>query len=157
MSFKKVKQFRRLSAAEFEIIRPMMRRMKKERIEAAQMVLVDGLSWREVADKFGTTRQSVGDVVTQVWRKWETHQETQLVSDNLVMPPGWERVTLIAPSYVVEVRSQALEILAMMIYRLKKCLSLPAALTFVLGFLNPLHQLLFDCKGIFGCDNLTVF
>lgn len=93
---------RRLSAAEFDMLRPYMRRMKDTRIEAARSVLVDGLSWKDVADVQGTSRQSVGDVVGRVWSMWEKHQETQLAAENLVLPPGWERVTLVAPSYMID-------------------------------------------------------
>lgn len=96
------RMLRRLSAAEFDMIRPLMRRMKDARIEAARSVLVDGLSWKEVADVHGTSRQSVGDVVTRVWGMWEKHQETQLAAENLVLPPGWERVTLVAPAYMID-------------------------------------------------------
>lgn len=93
---------RRLSAAEFDVLLPLLR-ISQPRIAAARAVLVDGRTWQSVADEHGWKKQSTGDAVNVVWREFERYQETQkAASDNLMLPPGWERVTLVAPSYLID-------------------------------------------------------
>jgi hypothetical protein len=97
---------RRLTQAEFDTIRPLIR-MTPERVESARLVLVDGMTY-EAAGRLRPgpkpyTRQAVGDAVGIVLRVHESYLATQEVADHAgkVLPPGWEAVTLVAPSALI--------------------------------------------------------
>lgn len=94
---------RRITAAEFQMIRPLLK-LSDERIEAARAALVDGETLQTVGDRYGWTRQAAGDAVSAVWRTLESHRDGQraAASAGALLPPGWEQVTLIAPSYLIE-------------------------------------------------------
>jgi predicted DNA-binding protein YlxM (UPF0122 family) len=94
---------RRMTAAEFEAVLPLLK-ISDDRISAARAVLVDDLTYQTVADQFGWTRQAVGDIVNVVWGTLERYRESQKAAENagVSLPEGWERVTLIAPSYLVD-------------------------------------------------------
>lgn len=93
---------RRMTAAEFEAVRPLLN-ISDDRVTAARAVLVDSLTYQAVGDQFGWTRQAVGDAVGIVWRTLERYHESQKATANagLSLPDGWEQVTLIAPSYLI--------------------------------------------------------
>jgi hypothetical protein len=92
-----------MTAAEFEAIRPLLN-ISHERIDAARAALVDGVAQQTVAVPFGWTRQAVHDAVTVVWNTLVKYREGQSRSTNasVLLPPGWELVTLIAPSSLIE-------------------------------------------------------
>lgn len=94
---------RRMAASEFEAVRPLLN-ISDERIEAARLALVEGRTLQAVGDQFGWSRQAVGDAVSAVWKKLEDYRESQRVTANAgaLLPPGWEQVTLIAPSHLIE-------------------------------------------------------
>ena len=94
---------RRMTAAEFQSIRPLLK-LSDERIEAARAALVDGETLQAVGDRYGWTRQAAGDAVSAVWRTLESYREGQqaAASAGTLLPPGWEQVTLIAPSHLIE-------------------------------------------------------
>lgn len=94
---------RRITAAEFQSIRPLLK-LSDERIEAARAALVDGETLQAVGDRYGWTRQAAGDAVSAVWRTLESYREGQqaAASAGTLLPPGWEQVTLIAPSHLIE-------------------------------------------------------
>lgn len=98
-----MKAKRRMTAAEFQTIRPLLK-LSDERVEAARAALVDGETLQVLGDRFGWTRQAVGDAVSAVWRTLETYHESQraAASAGALLPPGWEQVTLIAPSHLIE-------------------------------------------------------
>lgn len=93
---------RRMAAAEFEAVRPLLR-ISEDRINAARAALVDGDTLQAVATVYGWSRQAVGDAVDAVWRAYEMYQESQRAAANAgaLLPPGWEQVTLIAPSSLI--------------------------------------------------------
>lgn len=93
-----MKSKKRLTAAQFEMIRPRLR-MTENRIAAARGVMVDGLAAREAAEPYGWVRQNVTDAVNLIWTTFEDYQATKEAEEDeaLLMPPGWARITLIAP------------------------------------------------------------
>jgi hypothetical protein len=97
-----MRQKRRMTAAEFEAVRPLLK-ISDERIKAARAALVDGATLQSVAEIYGWSRQAVGDAVNAVWRAFDLYHESQRAAANAgaLMPPGWEQVTLIAPSSLI--------------------------------------------------------
>ena len=94
---------RRMTAAEFEAVRPLLK-ISDDRIQAARLALVDGQTLQAVGDRFGWSRQAVGDAVSTVWRTLESYHESQRAAANAgaLLPPGWEQVTLIAPTHLID-------------------------------------------------------
>lgn len=93
---------RRMIAADFEAVRPLLK-ISDDRVDAARAVLVDDSTYQTVADQFGWSRQAVGDAVNIVWRTLQRYHESQKATANagMSLPDGWEQVTLIAPSYLI--------------------------------------------------------
>lgn len=92
---------RRMTAIEFEIIRPFLK-ISDDRIKAARAAMVDGKTHQSIGDDFGWTKQAVGDAVSHVWRVLQSYHESQAAAANAaLLPPGWEQVILIAPSELV--------------------------------------------------------
>jgi len=92
---------RKMTVMEFEAVRPFLR-ISEDRIAAARAALVDGRTLQAVGDQFGWSRQAVGDATSVVWRTFESYQESQCAAANAgALPPGWEQVTLIAPSNLI--------------------------------------------------------
>lgn len=94
---------RRVTAAEFDAIRPLLR-ISQDRIDAARAALVDGLAQQTIATPYGWTRQAVNDAVTVVWNTLSKYRASQSNSANagVLLPPGWELVTLVAPTCLIE-------------------------------------------------------
>lgn len=93
---------RRMSAAEFEAVRPLLK-ISDERIKAARSALVEGQTLQAIGNEFGWSRQAVGDAVDIVWRTLESYHQSQRAAANAgaLLPPGWEQVILIAPSHLI--------------------------------------------------------
>jgi TrfB plasmid transcriptional repressor len=93
---------RKMMAIEFDSIRPLLN-ISDDRIQAARSALVDNETYQAVANRYGWTRQAVGDSVDVVWRTLLKYRETQNVAANAdeSLPKGWERVELIAPSTMI--------------------------------------------------------
>lgn len=93
---------RRMTAADFEAVRPLLK-MSADRAEAARLALVEGQTLQGVATVYGWSRQAVGDAVDAVWRVFGLYNESQRAAANAgaLLPPGWEQVTLIAPSTLI--------------------------------------------------------
>jgi hypothetical protein len=91
-----------MMAIEFDSIRPLLN-ISDDRIEAARSALVDNETYQAVANRYGWTRQAVGDSVDVVWRTLLKYRETQSVAANAdeSLPTGWERVELVAPSTMI--------------------------------------------------------
>lgn len=89
-------------AIEFDSIRPLLN-ISDDRIQAARSVLVDNATYQAVANRYGWTRQAVGESVNAVWRTLLKYRETQNVAANadVSLPKGWERVELVAPSTMI--------------------------------------------------------
>lgn len=96
---------KRMTAAEFEAVRPLLGNISKERTEAARMALVDGQSMQGIATIYGWTRQAVHQAVGAVWGHFEKYTNARraetLAVPQVQLPPGWEQVTLVAPSTMV--------------------------------------------------------
>jgi len=93
-----------MTAVEFEAVRPLLKKMSADRIEAAHAALVDGETLQAMGDRFGWSRQSVNDAVRKVWRVLENYNESQRAAAEAVaasLPRGWEQVTLIAPRRLI--------------------------------------------------------
>ena len=92
---------RRLTAEQFEALRPHLNRLSAERVQAARMALVDDIPLQAIADSFGwSSRQTVSDAVTGIFAALARYEEARLVADGtigILAPPGWEAVTLLAP------------------------------------------------------------
>ncbi len=98
-----MRQKRRMTAPEFDAIRPLLK-ISTERRDAARAALVDGETLAVVGERFGWSRQAVGDAVNVVWRTLENYRESVRVAaqSGTLLPPGWEQVTLIAPSHLID-------------------------------------------------------
>lgn len=107
---KKTRIKKRMTAAEFEAVKPLLT-MKPARLEGARLALVEGLTLAAAAERvtneFGLStgfhRQSVGEAVTMVWAEFQKVAGAQaaLSSGAGDVPEGWEKVTLVAPPYLV--------------------------------------------------------
>ena len=97
------KSKRRMTAVEFEAIRHLLN-LSRERTEAARAALVDGQPYLSIASPHGWTRQAVADAVSIVWKTLEKYRlgQKSVANASVLLPPGWEQVTLIAPSRLVE-------------------------------------------------------
>ena len=93
---------RKMMAIEFDSIRPLLN-ISDDRIQAARSALVDNETYQAVANRYGWTRQAVGDSVDVVWRTLLKYRETKNVAANAdeSLPTGWERVELVAPSSMI--------------------------------------------------------
>ena len=93
---------RRMSAVEFESVRHLLN-ISDDRIKAARSVLVDGETYQHAANQFGWSRQAVGDTINVVWRTLLKYRKAQSMgaSADESLPPGWERVELVAPSAMI--------------------------------------------------------
>ena len=94
---------RRLTEAEFASVRPLLK-ISEERINAAYAAMVEGRSMTAISEEAGWCRQAVSKVVGVVWKTFERYQESQreAAKAGTLLPPGWEQVTLIAPSHLIE-------------------------------------------------------
>lgn len=96
---------RRLTAEQFDAVRPHLKRLSAERIRAARMALVDDIPMQAIADYFGwSSRQTVSDAVTSIFAALARYEEARLVADGttgILAPPGWEAVTLLAPPELI--------------------------------------------------------
>lgn len=99
MTKKQTRTKRRMTSAEFDIIRPMLN-ISDERIEAAYSALVLGETLRVIAGRFGWSPQAVHDASGVVWRTFEKYQEGANAQADL--PEGWEVVTLRAPKALAD-------------------------------------------------------
>ena len=95
---------RRMTAADFDAIRPLLPNIREDRVDAAKEVLVDGVAVVAVAEKYGWSRQAVNTLVNIFLDAQSRYHEAQRTPANagVLLPPGWEQVTLIAPSRLIE-------------------------------------------------------
>ena len=94
---------RRMTPAQFEMIQPLLR-ISDNRKKAARLALVDGVPLRLVGEQLGCSKQAVWDAVNIVWRTLNDYYKSQReeVNSETILPPGWARVTLVAPIYLIE-------------------------------------------------------
>ncbi|PIG25448.1 hypothetical protein CLU93_5512 [Janthinobacterium sp. 35] len=93
---------RRMSAIEFDAIQVLLPSISKKRCTVARAALVDGETLAVVSDRFNCSRQAVNTLVNIFCDGLARFHEAQRVmnADELV-PPGWERATLMAPSQLI--------------------------------------------------------
>ncbi len=94
---------KRMSAAEFDELRPLLR-ISPERIAAARAALVDGETLQAIGARNSWSRQAAGDAVRVVWAcalSYRKARQAGLMA-GMLLPPGWEVVTLVAPSTLVD-------------------------------------------------------
>lgn len=97
------KSKRRMTAVEFEALRPYLTSISVDRLNAAKACMVDGRTMPSVAADYNWTRQSVNECIGIVWKAFERYHESQKTTANAgtLLPPGWEQVMLIAPSHLI--------------------------------------------------------
>lgn len=95
---------RRMTAADFDAVRPLLKKISNERADAARSALVDGETLAEIAVRHNCSRQAINNIVTTFWDKLSDYHEAQSATANagVLLPPGWEQVTLIAPKALIE-------------------------------------------------------
>jgi AraC-like DNA-binding protein len=69
----------RLTARQFKTAKAMLR-MGEQRLEAARLVLVDGKSMQDIAERYGWSRQSVYTAVRSVLKAWDHCAEVIKIS-----------------------------------------------------------------------------
>jgi hypothetical protein len=94
---------RKTTEQEFNSVIPLLS-ISKNRIDAARKVMVEGRTLQNVADEYGLSRQSIDGSVAVVWSAIQKYREDRAIkhSDNVIMPPGWEQVTLVAPKRLID-------------------------------------------------------
>lgn len=94
---------RRMNAADFEAILPLLPNIREDRCAAARETLVDGETVVAVAEKYGWSRQAMNTLVNIFCDALTRYHEAQRASSNasVLLPPGWEQVTLIAPTQLI--------------------------------------------------------
>lgn len=93
-----------MTAVEFAALEPFLDNISTERLKAARLVLVDGMTYEGAAKviNLGWTRQAVADCVRVVRKAFQAFQKASAVAQSdKEIPPGWERVTLVAPSELI--------------------------------------------------------
>lgn len=95
---------RRMTAAEFDAVRPLLPNIREDRCAAARAALVDGETLAVIAEKYGWSRQAVNTLVNTFCDALTRYHEAQRATANagVLLPPGWEKVTLIAPSRLID-------------------------------------------------------
>lgn len=97
---------RRISAIEFAAVLPLLRKITGDRKEAARLALVEGERHSVIAEKYGCSRAAVTDAARVVFEKVEAYRRSQEVMRKAqggeAIPPGWERVELVAPAALIE-------------------------------------------------------
>jgi hypothetical protein len=94
---------RSMTASEFAAVEPLLS-ISPERIKAARLALVDGMTYEGAAKvlALGWSRQAVGDCVRVVWREFEAFQKASAAAHrNKTIPEGWEQITLVAPRELI--------------------------------------------------------
>lgn len=91
---------RRLTAAEFEAVRPLLN-LAEHRIDAAYAALVNDEVLQQIADRHGyKSRQAVNDAINAVWATFQAYkvaQQAEIAALNSNLPDGWEIVSIAAP------------------------------------------------------------
>jgi hypothetical protein len=94
---------RKTTEKEFNSVIPLLS-ISPDRISAAKKVMVEGRTLQSVADEYGLSRQSIDGSITAVWSTIQKYREAQraTLTVELIMPPGWEQVTLVAPKQLID-------------------------------------------------------
>jgi predicted DNA-binding protein YlxM (UPF0122 family) len=98
--------YKRSSEAEFNAIMPMLSSLSTRRIHMAKEYLIDGKDMQVIADEFGVTKNSVHKSVARIWDEIVNYR---LLSDDVLVPSGWVKVTLVAPRRLIPVFRKQIE------------------------------------------------
>ena len=95
---------RRATATDFDAVRPLLKNVSDDRADRARSALVDGETLAVIAERHGCSRQAINNDVKTFWDKITDYHAAQRTTSNagVLLPPGWEQVTLIAPSALIE-------------------------------------------------------
>lgn len=95
-----------VSVAEFEALQRLVcDSLSADRIAAARLVMVDGLSYPDAAERYGVTRQAVWKTVQRMFETLNAYREARVLEDAAlarVLPRGWRRATVSAPGAIVD-------------------------------------------------------
>jgi len=95
---------RRATASDFDAVRPLLKNVSEDRADRARSALVDGETLAVIAERHGCSRQAINNDAKTFWDKIADYHAAQRATANagVLLPPGWEQVTLIAPSALIE-------------------------------------------------------
>jgi FixJ family two-component response regulator len=85
---------KRLTADEFETIRPYLERFDKKNISAIRRVLVDGVMQKEISAELKLSKEAVSALVARAWKAHLEHGQR---------PDGWRKVEVVLPPEYAEV------------------------------------------------------
>lgn len=85
---------KRLTAEEFETIRPFLSRLKERNLQAIFDHLVNGKKQTEIADELEVTRKAVSQMVNKAWA---------LHCERGTRPEGWTSVSVTLPPDMAEI------------------------------------------------------
>lgn len=95
-----------VTIAEFEALQRLVAdSLSADRIEAARLVMVDGLSNQEAADRFGVTRQAIWKTVERMRETLRAYRDARAIEEaalSRVLPRGWKRATVSAPGAIMD-------------------------------------------------------
>lgn len=87
---------KRLTAEEFEVIRPHLERrdFEEKNIRAIRRVLVEGAMQKEIVVNLEMTKTAVSSLISRAWKIHLEHGER---------PPGWRKVEVVLPDEYADV------------------------------------------------------
>jgi FixJ family two-component response regulator len=85
---------KRLTASEFETIRPYLERFEEKNVDAIRRVLVEGVMQKVIVEELGLTKEAVSAMVSRAWKAHMEHGER---------PAGWVKVEVVLPAQMAEV------------------------------------------------------
>ncbi|EJW9057436.1 hypothetical protein OC180_004389 [Salmonella enterica] len=88
---------KRLTASEFNGIRPFLTRMKERNISAVYEHLVDGKKQTDIAEELGVTKKAVSQMVNKAWA---------LHVEKGITPEGWVTMDVTLPAEMAEIVKQ---------------------------------------------------
>ncbi|HEY0588431.1 MAG TPA: TrfB-related DNA-binding protein, partial [Pseudoduganella sp.] len=80
----------RLTAEEFEVIRPHLERrdFEEKNIRAIRRVLVDGVMQKDIVAELSLSKEAVSSLISRAWKIHVEHGDR---------PPGWRKVEVVLP------------------------------------------------------------
>lgn len=95
---------RRMTPADFDAVRALLKQVSDDRAAVARAALVDGETLAVIAERHQCTRQAVNGAVDTFWSKLAEYHEAEKAKAHagVLVPPGWEVVTIVAPTEMIE-------------------------------------------------------
>jgi FixJ family two-component response regulator len=85
---------KRLTAQEFETIRPHLSKLKERNVQAIYQILVEGRKQADIADELGITKVWVNQMVGLAWKLHIEHGDR---------PEGWTSISVSLPPDMAEI------------------------------------------------------